>query len=105
MADGRYDSERLVKAVGQNARQHLLFDMEAAAKQSGAIVNSGMLWALAGCGSLPIPVEAFEAAIKADGKAVESNLKGFRAGLAAARDQLPAPLARSPKRPAKATLA
>jgi indolepyruvate ferredoxin oxidoreductase beta subunit len=103
MADGRYDSERLIKAVEQNAKQHLLFDMEAAAKQAGAIINSVMLGAIAGSGRLPIPAEAFEAAIKADGKAVESNLKGFRAGLAAARDQLPVPLARPGKRPAKPT--
>jgi indolepyruvate ferredoxin oxidoreductase beta subunit len=105
MADGRYDSERLMKAAGQNAKEHLLFDMEAAARQAGAIVNSVMLGAIAGSGRLPIPAEAFEAAIKADGKAVESNLRGFRAGLAAARDQLPVPLARSPKRPARPTLA
>ena len=85
MADGRYDSERLLKAVEQNSREHLLFDMEAAARQAGAIVNSVMLGAIAGSGRLPIPTEAFEAAIKADGKAVESNLRGFRAGLAAAR--------------------
>ena len=64
MADGRYDSERLIKAVGQNAKEHLLFDMEAAAKQAGAIVNSVMLGAIAGSGRLPIPAEAFEAAIK-----------------------------------------
>jgi indolepyruvate ferredoxin oxidoreductase beta subunit len=35
---------------------------------------------------LPIPAEAFEAAIRADGKAVTANLRGFRAGLDAARD-------------------
>src|SRR3954453_22287991 len=34
MADGRYDSGRLINAVEQNAAAHLLFDMEAAAKQS-----------------------------------------------------------------------
>ena len=79
--------------------------MEAAAKQAGAIVNSVMLGAIAGSGRLPIPVEAFEAAIKADGKAVESNLRGFRAGLAAARDQLPVRCRRPDKRPAKPTLA
>ena len=98
-------SERLIKAVEQNAKEHLLFDMEAAARQAGAIVNSVMLGAIAGSGRLPIPAEAFEAAIKADGKAVESNLRGFRAGLAAARDQLPVPLPRSGKRAAKPTLA
>jgi indolepyruvate ferredoxin oxidoreductase beta subunit len=105
MADGRYDSERLIKAVEQNAKEHLLFDMEAAAKQAGAIVNSVMLGAIAGSGRLPIPVEAFEGAIKADGKAVESNLRGFKAGLTASRAQSPVPLARSGKRPAKPTLA
>jgi indolepyruvate ferredoxin oxidoreductase beta subunit len=103
MGDGRYDSERLVKAVGQNAKEHLLFDMEAAAKQAGAIVNSVMLGAIAASGRLPMSAEAFEAAIKHDGKAVESNLKGFHAGLAAARDQLPATLPRSGKRAAKPT--
>ena len=55
MADGRYDSERLLKAVEQNSREHLLFDMEAAARQAGAIVNSVMLGAIAGSGRLPIP--------------------------------------------------
>jgi indolepyruvate ferredoxin oxidoreductase, beta subunit len=103
MGDGRYDAERLMKAVAQNAREHLLFDMDAAAKQAGAIVNSVMLGALAASGRLPISVEAFEAAIEADGKAVESNLRGFRAGLAAAQNQLPAPLPRSVKRAAKPT--
>jgi indolepyruvate ferredoxin oxidoreductase, beta subunit len=105
MADGRYDSERLIKAVDQNAAAHLLFDMEAAAKAAGAIVNSVMLGAIAASGKLPIPAEAFEAAIRHDGKAVESNLRGFHAGLAAARDQLPAMLPRSGKRAAKPTLA
>ena len=49
------------------------------------MINAVMLGAIAGCGRLPIPAEAFEAAIRADGKAVESNLRGFRAGLEAAR--------------------
>jgi indolepyruvate ferredoxin oxidoreductase beta subunit len=64
-------------------------------------VNSVMLGAIAGSGRLPVSVEAFEAAIRRDGKAVESNLRGFQAGLAAARDQLPASLPRSGKRSAK----
>ena len=73
MADGRYDSERLLKAAEQNAQRAILFDMETAAKQAGAIVNAVMLGAIAGSGRLPVPVEAFEAAIKHDGKAVESE--------------------------------
>jgi indolepyruvate ferredoxin oxidoreductase beta subunit len=105
MADGRYDSERLIRAVEQNAREHLLFDMEAAARSAGAIVNSVMLGAIAGSGRLPIAVEVFRRAIEQHGKAVQSNLRGFEAGLAAVRNQAPATLARGAKRNARPTLA
>ena len=91
MGDGRYDSARLIKAVEQHAQAHLLVDMEALAKQSGAMINAVMLGLIAGCGRLPLAAEAFEAAIRADGKAVELNLKGFRAGLAAAQQRDAAP--------------
>ena len=83
MGDGRYDNARLVKAIETHAQRHVLFDMEALAKQSGAMINAVMLGAIAGCGRVPIPAEAFERAIRADGKAVDANLRGFRAGLAA----------------------
>jgi indolepyruvate ferredoxin oxidoreductase, beta subunit len=85
MGDGRYDSARVIAAVKQHAQTHLLLDMATLAKESGAMINAVMLGIIAGCGRLPISPEAFEAAIRADGKAVESNLKGFRAGLEAAR--------------------
>src|SRR4051794_23999003 len=90
MADGRYDSERVLKAIEQHAKTALLFDMERLAKQSGTIVNAVMLGLIAGSGALPIPVEAFEAAIRGEAKAAESNLRGFRAGLEAARSGLSA---------------
>jgi len=84
MGDGRFDSERLEKAIAQHAQEARLFDMEKLAKQSGAIVNSVMLGLIAASGRLPIPVEAFEAAIREE-KGSDSNLRGFRAGLDAAR--------------------
>jgi indolepyruvate ferredoxin oxidoreductase, beta subunit len=85
MADGRYDQDRLVKAIENNTQQRLLFDMEKTAKDAGAMINAVMLGAIAGSGRLPISPDVFEAAIRADGKAVENNLKGFRAGLSAAK--------------------
>jgi indolepyruvate ferredoxin oxidoreductase beta subunit len=89
MGDGRLDSARLEKAIAEHAQSHLLLDMEALARQSGAMINAVMLGLLAGCGRLPIPAETLDAAIRADGKAVDSNLKGFRAGLDAARQAAP----------------
>jgi indolepyruvate ferredoxin oxidoreductase beta subunit len=116
MGDGRYDQERLMASAAANSREVVLFDMADLARQNGAIVNAVMLGAIVGSGRLPMPAEAFEAAIKRDGKAVDANLKGFRAGLAIVRDaapSTPSPLAgegreaaRKPgKRAAKPTLA
>ena len=85
MGDGRYDQDRLIAAVEKNSKNVLLLDLEAVAKQSGAMINAVMLGAIAGAGALPIPAEALEAAIRADGKAVAANLRGFRAGYEAAQ--------------------
>ena len=107
MADGRYDQQRLIEAVQKNSRNSLLLDMEAIARESGAMINAVMLGVVAGTGALPIPAEAFEAAIRADGKAVEANLRGFRAGLAAAQNgaQTGCGSPASVQRPAVASLA
>src|SRR5271169_1053779 len=94
MGDGRFDQDKLIKTVNDNARDTLLIDMDALAKQSGSIINAVMLGAIAGSGRLPLAVEQLEAAIRADGKSVEGNVRGFRAGLAAARAK--APLAKTP---------
>jgi indolepyruvate ferredoxin oxidoreductase beta subunit len=85
MGDGRYDQDRLITAIEENTKEALLFDMAALAQENGTIISAVMLGAIAGSGRLPIPVEALEAAIRADGKAVEANLRGFRAGFEAAR--------------------
>jgi indolepyruvate ferredoxin oxidoreductase alpha subunit len=84
MGDGRYDDGKLVAAVEKNSQKSLLLDLETIARESGAMINAVMLGTIAGAGALPIPAEAFEAAIRADGKAVNANLRGFRAGFAAA---------------------
>jgi indolepyruvate ferredoxin oxidoreductase beta subunit len=88
MGDGRFDQDKLIKVIRDYSKDSLLVDMDALAKQSGSIINAVMLGAIAGCGRLPIKPEQFEAAIREDGKAVESNLRGFRAGFQAARANL-----------------
>jgi indolepyruvate ferredoxin oxidoreductase alpha subunit len=86
MSDGRYDQQRLLQAVEEHSRQTLLLDLEAIARSCGAMINAVILGTIAGAGALPIPADAFEAAIRADGKAVDANLRGFRAGFEAAQN-------------------
>jgi indolepyruvate ferredoxin oxidoreductase beta subunit len=74
----------VIKAIEDHAQSHLVLDMAALAKEAEAMINAVMLGIIAGCGRLPLPAAAYEAAIRADGKAVETNLKGFRSGLEAA---------------------
>jgi indolepyruvate ferredoxin oxidoreductase beta subunit len=105
MGDGRLDSGRLTRAIEQHSQRHILFDMEEIARRSGTIVNAVMLGAIAGCDRLPIPVEEFERAIRADGKAVEANLRGFWAGLEAAQASATRRIPESRKRNAAASLA
>ena len=102
MGDGRFDEARLLDAAEKNAQARILFDMESVAKEAGSMINAVMLGAIAGCGKLPISPDDFERAIRAEGKAAEANLRGFRAGLAAARTEATA-LRRLPeaKRPEK----
>ena len=98
MGDGRFDQDRLIKIIKEHAKDALLIDMGSLAKQSGSIINAVMLGAIAGCGRLPLRREQFEKAIRDDGKSVESNLQGFRAGFEAARANMqPAKQAESKK--------
>ncbi len=83
MGDGRFDAARLMGAAEENARSQLLFDMDAVARTARAMINSVMLGAVAAAGGLPIPAAALEAAIRT-GRSSDANLRGFRAGFAAA---------------------
>lgn len=85
LGDGRFDEARLLDVAEKNSQSRILFDMEQVAKEAGAMTNAVMLGAIAGCGKLPIPAETFEDAIRAEGKAADANLRGFKAGLAAAK--------------------
>jgi indolepyruvate ferredoxin oxidoreductase, beta subunit len=102
MGDGRLDQDKLIKAIKEHAREAVLIDMERLAQQSGSIVNAVMLGAIAGAAKLPVSAEQLEAAIRADGKQAEANLRGFRAGLDVARAKVP-PAARPEKKRNAAT--
>ena len=88
MGDGSFDVGRLLRAVKERSKEQILFDMDQAAEESGGVINAVLLGALAGSGKLPIPDEAFEAAIRAGGKAIDTNLAAFAFGRGHARGEL-----------------
>jgi indolepyruvate ferredoxin oxidoreductase beta subunit len=92
MADGRYDGKRVLEAAQRTARRSCLFDMEAAASESGGIISAVMLGALAGSGALPLPRATFEDIIREAGIAVDTNLRGFELGYRRAAKALEGPV-------------
>ena len=90
MGDGLFDGSKVADAAEKLARRSILFDMNALAERQGSVLNAVVLGVLAGSGELPIPADAFERSIESAGVAVESNLRGFRAGLACIRGELAA---------------
>jgi indolepyruvate ferredoxin oxidoreductase beta subunit len=88
--DGRLDAARLEAAIRATARQAVIADHDGIARRAGAPLNAVLLGALAATGALPIPPDAFRAAIRATGKSAEANLRGFEAGLSGVPPQVAA---------------
>ena len=80
MADGRFDSTRVVEAGRKLAKQAVLFDMRKLAEDSGTVINAVLFGAMAGSGVLPLPRESCEQAIRGGGRGAEASLRGFAAG-------------------------
>jgi indolepyruvate ferredoxin oxidoreductase beta subunit len=103
MGDGMKDSSVILDAAKSRAAHFVGLDMEEAAARTGSVISSVMLGALAGSSALPFERPAFEAAIRAGGKAVQSNLAGFDAGYRAAESGVSGAAAPSLPLPAPST--
>ncbi|HVP08080.1 MAG TPA: DUF6537 domain-containing protein, partial [Burkholderiales bacterium] len=101
MGDGRFDSERVIAAGRQLAKQAVLFDMRKLAQDSGTVINAVLFGAMAGSGALPLPREACEQAIRRGGRGAEASLRGFAAGFEIAAGTKAAP--QPPAPPKRAT--
>jgi indolepyruvate ferredoxin oxidoreductase beta subunit len=99
MADGRFDSDRVIEAGRQLAKRAVLFDMRKLAQDSGTVINAVLFGAMAGSGVLPLPRAACEKAIRGGGRGAEASLRGFASGfdIAAGTQATPQPPA-PPKR-------
>ena len=91
MADGRFDSARVIEAGKQLAKQAVLFDMRKLAEESGTVINAVLFGAMAGCGALPLPRAACEQAIRRGGRGAEASLRGFASGFEIAAGSRPTP--------------
>lgn len=80
MADGRFDSDKVLETAVQLARLAVLFDMREVARVNGTVINAVLFGAMAGSGALPVPRTACEDAIRASGRGAEASLRGFAAG-------------------------
>ena len=101
MADGRFESDRVIAAARELAKRALLFDMRQLAQESGTVINAVLFGAMAGSGALPLSREACEQAIRKSGRGAEASLRGFAAGFAIVRGERPAP--QPPAPPKRAT--
>ncbi|MBX3512196.1 MAG: indolepyruvate oxidoreductase subunit beta family protein [Xanthobacteraceae bacterium] len=84
MADGRIDPEKMQGVLRQFSKSAVLADLAATARAANSQLNAVMLGALAGTKALPIADDYFRMAIRAEGKAIDANLRGFEAGYALA---------------------
>ena len=89
MADGRASEAQLRGTLERFSKRLVLTDLAAVAADSRSPLNVVILGVLAGLKALPIEAEVFRATIRAEGKAVEANLRGFEAGLAVANSPSP----------------
>jgi indolepyruvate ferredoxin oxidoreductase, beta subunit len=96
MADGRFESQRVLEAAKELAKTAVLFDMRKLAQESGTVINAVLFGAMAGSGVLPLAREACEQAIRHGGRGAEASLRGFAAGYQIAARQRPVP-AEAPK--------
>lgn len=80
MGDGRFNDERVRRAVQELSRRHVLTDLGKVAEGAGTVLSSVLLGAIAGSEALPISRERLRGAIERAGIAVEANQRGFDAG-------------------------
>jgi indolepyruvate ferredoxin oxidoreductase, beta subunit len=99
MTDGRASEDQLRDALERFSKRLVLADMATAAAESGSPLNVVILGVLAALKVLPIKAETFHSTIRAEGKAVDANLRGFEAGLALATGEAGARAVQSPRHP------
>ena len=77
--DGIASSDEVKAAAEIAADRLIMFDLDRVAAENGSVISSALFGALAGSGALPFPRTAYEVAIRASKKSVETSLRAFGA--------------------------
>ena len=88
MGDGRFETERILDTVREMAARAVLSDFKAVAENSTTLMSSVLLGAIAAADALSISHDELRRTIERSGISVKDNLKGFDAGMTAARASL-----------------
>ncbi len=97
LGDGLVDQEPVARVAEKVSKKFVSFDMAAAAEETGSVISSVLLGAIAGAGALPFERSAFEEAIRMSGRSIDANLKGFAAGFEGAGREAPKQDSEMPK--------
>ncbi|MFK7836897.1 MAG: indolepyruvate oxidoreductase subunit beta family protein [Sulfitobacter sp.] len=84
--DGIANADEVRAAAEIAAQRLILADMDRLAIDQGSVISASLFGALAGSDALPFPRAAYEEAIRAGGKGVETSLRAFAAGFEAAQN-------------------
>ncbi|MFK8021503.1 MAG: indolepyruvate oxidoreductase subunit beta family protein [Pseudomonadales bacterium] len=88
LADGTINPEALADTAKDYAKQMVAFDMQKVADESGSVISSVLLGAIAGAGVLPFDKNDFIASIEKSGKAVASSVAAFNVGFERAAESI-----------------
>ncbi len=91
LGDGRVNSGLIIAGAREHAKNFIGFDMNQAAVDTGCMISAILFGSLAGSDQLPFERSQFEDIIRQGGKAIESNLAGFKIGYERARALLNEP--------------
>ena len=80
MGDGAASADAARARAKAAAKSYIAFDMEKAARETGAVISAVMFGALAGSGDTGLARHVFEEVVRADGRMVAANLAGFAQG-------------------------
>lgn len=103
--DGIANSSEVFAAAEIAADRVICFDMEALAVANGSVISATLFGALAASNCLPFRTDAFENAIRAGGKGVDTSLNAFAAAYDACTNGTTTPASRTAPDPVASNIA